>query len=323
MSYTVKSTEKLRKYGSDAETKALLYLMNFRFDSDEIYYFVVDFFNDLTGMDRMATNLWDLQSKGAHGVGPKAIGRELVTLFKNYMSDFPFKAYILFIGSVSEALRINPLLNVFDISNIKSKAYKSIKAGLVEEGKSKEYIDDSNLTDDNIESFLSKVTFVIEENVLNAIFNEIRNAQANKKNSVVEGVVIETTDEVLNYCRHLTNNEIRLMTLQRIINRDPLNQNLPLSFVDIYNTWPPEQQRDMLEDCQSSLCRALFNKNAADGFWFLFENTYRLIISNPTDDVQSLFMQLRAIPNCIDRCPDFDVLSLKYFISVVFRSEDT
>lgn len=339
MSYTVKSTEKLRKYGSDAETKALLYLMNFRFDSDEIYYFVVDFFNDLTGMDRMATNLWDLQSKGAHGVGPKAIGRELVTLFKNYMSDFPFKAYILFIGSVSEALRINPLLNVFDISNIKSKAYKSIKAGLFEEGKSKEYIDDSNLTDDNIESFLSKVTFVIdndrkpseyvkeiikqhpniipEENVLNAIFNEIRNAQANKKNSVVEGVVIETTDEVLNYCRHLTNNEIRLMTLQRIINRDPLNQNLPLSFVDIYNTWPPEQQRDMLEDCQSSLCRALFNKNAADGFWFLFENTYRLIISNPTDDVQSLFMQLRAIPNCIDRCPDFDVLSLKYFISVV------
>lgn len=83
MSYTVKSSERLRKSGSEAETKALLYLMNFRPDSDDIYYFVVDFFNDLTGMDNMASRLWDVQSKGAHHVSPKAIGKELVTLFKN------------------------------------------------------------------------------------------------------------------------------------------------------------------------------------------------------------------------------------------------
>ena len=55
MSYTVKSSEKTKKTGADYETKALLYLMNFRSDSDEIHYFVVDFFNDLTGMDRMAS----------------------------------------------------------------------------------------------------------------------------------------------------------------------------------------------------------------------------------------------------------------------------
>lgn len=72
---------------------------------------------------------------------------------------------------------------------------------------------------------------------------------------------------MLDNCRHLTNNEIRLMTLQRIINRDPLGQGIPPSFVSIYNTWPPERQREMLEDCQGALCRALFNKNAADGFW--------------------------------------------------------
>ena len=85
MSYTVKSSEKVRKSGAEAETKALLYLMNFHPDSDKIYYFVVDFFNDLTGMDRMSTKLWDLQSKGAHKVSPNAIGKELITLFKNYM----------------------------------------------------------------------------------------------------------------------------------------------------------------------------------------------------------------------------------------------
>ena len=51
MSYTVCSSEKLRKSGADAETKAMLYLMNFREDSSEMNYFVVDFFNDVTGMD--------------------------------------------------------------------------------------------------------------------------------------------------------------------------------------------------------------------------------------------------------------------------------
>lgn len=196
------------------------------------------------------------------------------------------------------------------------------------------------MTEENIDNFLEEVLFVIdddkkpsayvraiikqhpniipEESILNAIFNEIRDKQASKKHvSVVEGVVIETTDEVLNYCRHLTNNEIRLMTLQRIINRDPLSQGIPASFVDIYTTWPPENRQELLEDCQGALCRALFNKNAADGFWYLFENTYHLIIKHPNESVQSLFSRIQTIPNCISRCPDFDVLSLKYFISVV------
>ena len=254
MSYTVKSSEKLRKSGAETETKALLYLMNFRSDSDDIYYFVVDFFNDLTGMNNMATRLWDVQSKGNRNVGPKAIGRELVTLFKNYMSEFTFETYILFVGSVSGTLRKDPSLTVFGIENAKDTAVKLIKEGLVEEGNAKEYIDNSSLTDANIDAFLKSVLFVIddgkepreyvrsiikqhpnivpEDKVLDAIFNEIRDKQSSKKNiSIVEGVVIETTDEALNYCRHLTNNEIRLMTLQRIINRDPLSQGIPTSFV--------------------------------------------------------------------------------------------
>ncbi len=45
----------------------------------------------------------------------------------------------------------------------------------------------------------------------------------------------------------------------------------------------------MLEDCQGALCRALFNKNAADGFWYLFENTYRLVMEHPAETVQNLF----------------------------------
>ena len=214
MSYTVKSSERLRKSGSEAETKALLYLMNFRPDSDDIYYFVVDFFNDLTGMDNMASRLWDVQSKGAHHVSPKAIGKELVTLFKNYMSPLTFEAYILFIGSVTGSLRKDSSLTTFGIENVKDAAIEQIKLGLHEEGSAKEYIDSTDLTDENINGFLRKVFFVIddgkkpseyvkaiirqhpniipEEKILNAIFNEIRDKQASKKNiSSVEGIVIE------------------------------------------------------------------------------------------------------------------------------------
>ena len=107
------------------------------------------------------------------------------------------------------------------------------------------------------------------------------------------------------------------MTLQRIINRDPVNRGIPFSFMNIINCWSPEKQQDMLEECQAALCRALFNKNAADGFWNLFEHTYSIIISNPKYSVQNIFSELQKLSNCIQRCPDFDVLSLKYFISVV------
>ena len=38
--------------------------------NNEIYYFVVDFFNDLTGMNRYADKMWDLQSKGDKNPSP-------------------------------------------------------------------------------------------------------------------------------------------------------------------------------------------------------------------------------------------------------------
>lgn len=57
LTYIVKSSERLCPAASETETKALLYLINFREDSEEVYYFVVDFFNDLTGMCKMADKM--------------------------------------------------------------------------------------------------------------------------------------------------------------------------------------------------------------------------------------------------------------------------
>lgn len=337
MAYIVSSSEKTKKTGADYETKALLYLMNFRSDSDEIHYFVVDFFNDLTGMDRMASSLWDVQSKGAKNVSPKVIGQELVTLFKNYLSDIEFKTYILFMGGVSNSVMVDKTKTVFDYSNITDTAKKKLVDGLKDECENKTYIDCAKVTDDAIAAFLNQVTFVLdnkkpsdyvkaiikehpclyaEESILDLIFSEIRKVQSDKKNiSTVEGVVIQTTSQALHYYRHLTSNDIKLLVLNRIINWDPLSKGIPPSFLPIYSTWPIEGQKNMRDECIQSLCRALFNKNATDGFWKLLEEIYSLIVKYPDKDVMFIFQHISS--DAIRACPDFDALSLKYFISTV------
>lgn len=337
MAYTILSSEKLRKSASDAETKALLYLMNFHEESNEIYYFVVDFFNDLTGMNKMSRKLWDLQSKGASNSSPKAIGKELVTLYKNYVSELVFDRFILFLGGVSNTVRIDSNKNVFNISNIKEKALLKIKEGLVEECTDKTYINKADIDESRIEEFLNLVLFVIDDKSpseyvrpiikihpkimpsdasLLAIFNEIRDQQAGKKNTIpVEGITIETTDQALNHFRHLTSGEIKLFVIGRIINRNPFDKGCPIPFIPIYTTFPAEKRQEALEDCKIALSRALFNKNCADSFWSLFAEIYKKIISNPNGEVEKIFTLLDK--DIVDDCPDFDVLSLKYFIATV------
>ncbi len=336
MPYKVQSSERLKKIASDFETKAMLYLMNFRADSSEINYFIVDFFNDVSGMDRYAQKIWDVQSKASKSATAKAIGRELVTLFKNYLSDFQFHEYILFLGAVPDTFRIDNTKGIFQLDNIVDKALKSVVNGLKDECNKKEYIENDNITDIQLNSFLSKVWFVIDDkhpedyireiikehlklvpsnDELLAIFNEIRNKQSEKKNSLVEGIILNNVDEVLTYGRYLTTNEIRLLVLQRIINTNPLDKGIPQAFFDIYLKFPPENRSFMVEQCKSALCRALFNKSAAQGFWKLFERIYELVLENPGDSIDLIYNRLDK--DVMEACPDFDVLSLKFFIAKI------
>ena len=336
MPYKVQSSEKLRKTGADFETKAMLYLLNFRQDSSEINYFVVDFFNDITGMDRMARRLWDVQSKASKTSTAKTIGRELVTLYKNYISDFNFFTYIIFLGGVPNTFRVDGNQNIFEYTNITPKALKSVVSGLKEECEAKEYIDAEQITEESLQGFLKQVWFVVDDkepadyikaiisnhpkiipsdSELIAIFNEIRNKQSEKKNTIVEGVVIEHIDEVLSYGRHLTTSEIRLLVLQRIINGNPLEKGIPEPFLKVISKYPEEQKKAMIDQCQRDLCMALFNNSAAQGFWKLFEEIYTLIMKYPDKDVDFIFQKVDG--NIIDECPNFDVLSLKYFIAKI------
>ncbi|WP_202943183.1 hypothetical protein [Metamycoplasma arthritidis] len=311
--------------------------MSFREDSNEIHYFVVDFFNDLTGMCKMADKMWDVQSKGAKNSSPNMIGKELVTLYKNYLSDFDFSCFILFLGGISNTVRLDNDINSFGISNVKESALGKIIEGLKEECKSKSYTNNLEVTNDKIIEFLKKVQFVVDDKekseyvkkilrlnpsiipkdeVLVAIFNEIMHVQSSKKNNrVVEGITLSLPNDVISYGRHLTVSEIKALVLNRILTKEVVNSKLPISFESIYHNYPEENRISLLEDCQNDFSKALFDTSSQDDYWKLFEEVYKLVTKNPNDDINAIFNKLDR--DLKKRCRHFDALSLKYFISKI------
>lgn len=337
MVYIVQSSEKLRSSGAEYETKAMLYLMGCREDSHEIYYYVIDFFNDVTGLSSFADKAWDVQSKGAKNNSPRAIGKELVTLFKNYMSDFKFDYLILFLGGVTNSFRIDSTKSVFAIDNVKESALKNLKEGFLEEARVKTYIDDEWITDDNYDAFIHTVTFVVDDkskadyikniisinqkyvpkdDVLDSIFNEIRDAQSSKKNNgSVEGDMLVAMDEVLSYDRFITSKEIRLKVLNSFINYDLLNNGIPMSFMPVIEKYDYNRKKAVAEDCQLKISAALFHKENSDAFWDLLDTVVEAVGANKKDDVNLIYDRIKqkeSIHNTL-----LDLLAVKYLIAVV------
>lgn len=337
MVYTVSSTERTNEKATEYETKALLYLMNFMADSDEIHYFVIDFFNDLTGVDSLADKAWDVQSKGESNIYSKKIGQYLVTLFKNYLSEFNFINFILFVGGISSKALLNPELEVFGINNFTPKAIKSIKEGLKEASTQKEYINNNDITDGNINKFLEKVSIVIStknkadyikrfiklnpsiipnDEYLNKVFDQIRNEQSIKKNICTENITITTLAGFEPFKKHLTTREIKLLILSRLVFKDNISKtDIPISFTPVLEQQAISNRREFIEECNNDIYRMLFDKNNVDAFWKLFEEIYQKVSNNNDLNVNELY-------DLIDReklsnVSFLDFNSAKYFIALI------
>lgn len=337
MSYKIQSSEKTRAKCSEYETRALLHIMNCMEDSNETDYFVVDFFNDLTAIDSMLSKSWDLQSKGKSNNFHSDIGKELVTLLKNFLSEIDFDKYILFLGGVVDSVRIDSSLSVFDHSNIHPESLTLIKKALVKEANKKSYITSSELNNDVIEKFLQKITFVIGDRanedyvldiikvnpniypskvVLKQIFKTIRDAQSGKKNSGnIEGEEIENLGDFIFYDRHIRKKDITLLVLNRIVNNDIMKRGVTPAFEDIYFKLPDTERKDMIEDCKLSIAKTLFDKNNSEYFWTFFGNIYEIIFGNNKLSIDSLFKKVDK--SLISKLQFMDFLSVKYLIAVI------
>lgn len=278
-----------------------------------------------------------MQSKGESNIYSKKVGQYLVTLFKNYLSEFNFVNFILFAGGISSNALQNPKLEVFGINNFTQKALKSIKEGLREASIQKEYINDNDINDENINNFLEKVSFVIgtknkadyikkfiklnpaivpSDEYLNKVFDQIRDKQSIKKNINTENVTITTLAGFEPYKKHLTIREIKLLVLSRLVFKDNINKtDIPISFTPVLEQQDISNRKDFIEECNNDIYRMLFDKNNVDAFWKLFEEIYQKVSSNNELDVNELY-------NLIDRerlnnVSFLDFNSAKFFIALI------
>jgi len=202
-------------------------------DRNEINVLTVDCFNDVTGANEDFTKLWDVQSKNHQTLPPSKIGESLLTLYKNFISDFEFSSYILFIPKLKRSYLIDKSLHIYGYSNINDKQKKGIENQLVNKISPKDEGRPPPLDD-----FLSHITFVednkkistyiksivrfknkelVSEDLYQSIFNEIRNTQAALKNSYIENETITLPRDVLKYRRHITKKKINILKKQQTI----------------------------------------------------------------------------------------------------------
>ncbi len=339
MPYIISASEKTRKAASETETKALLYLMNFDEDSSQIHYYIIDVINDLSGHSLNMINSWDVQAKGNKSPSPKSIGKEIVTLFKNFMSEFNFMKSILFLGGVSSTFRIDESINVFGIENVLPSARIKMIEGLKEESAKKYYIKNEWITDENIDNFLEQIAFVIDDKgkteyvrgiinlktsvivndeILISIFDSIRDVQSAKKNNMcVEGIILNSPIDILRFKRHMTSDEIRIMALNRIVNSNIMDKGMPICLNEVIGHLSKNDLKDVIEDCKLNISKALFDKNNSDNFWKLFGEIYSLITENPQGTIDEIFVLIDQ--NKINCVHHLDEMAVKYLVALIME----
>ena len=334
MNYTFKNTEINNKKASDFETKSLLYLISRK---KEIEYVTFDCFNDVSGVNKNHDKIWDVQSKNEKSLTPKKIGKYLFTLFDNYISTFSFHEFIFFAPILNETYKINSKLNIYNLDNIEDKTLKRILKGLTEEvqrvkGTSVDYFE-------KIETFFEKV-FIVEDNsteneyiksvtkfnkigiksddFYTSVFTDLRNIQSAKKNTYIENEIISEIRDVLSFNRHLTTKDIEILIISRIIGVEIFNySSIPITFFPIIKSFDHEEIKDILEECNSNLSRAFFNKNSNKVFWNVCEKIISFLNVNKSNDVEFVFSEtFKDYTFRISYLKDF---TIKYLISIIIE----
>ena len=342
--YKISSSEERNEKASDFETYSLLYVINFYPDADDTDYLVIDFFNDVTGVSRNADSCVDVQSKGLENMQPAELGKSLVTLFKNYLSDFSssFKCYILFVNGVS--LSVKKCIGErteFSIGDLSEPIKKSVVSALAEEAKKKTYIETKKrVNESEINAFLTKVLFVInsytkeqyirltaklnesvviDDAILRKIFKEIRDRQSSKKNNNVEGQLLSSVGDFVKFDKWIKKEAIENLVLCRICFKRDLDSmkksSIPASFVDVYQSIDVDRREETLDDCKNAIYRLLYNKNNGQAFWALFSQIVRLNNANPGMDAGQLYLLVDR--SLLAKIHELDILSAKYFIALV------
>ena len=115
--YKFKTSEQNNDKATEFETKSLLYLLTKIKGHSGMSFFIIDCFNDVTGVAEDYSDSWDIQSKNVTSLTPRTVGKALYTLFANYVSDISFGHFILYLPQLKESYVEDVSVETFDISN--------------------------------------------------------------------------------------------------------------------------------------------------------------------------------------------------------------
>lgn len=236
---------------------------------------------------------------------------------------------------MSSTILTDKTLDCFRFKDVALGAQKSIYDGLKEECSNKKYINDSLVLDKKINDFLHEVKFALSKpnetdyirplvkvssvimpssRRLQAIFNEIRNAQSNFKNkpSIVNRS-IKKPDQVYECARVLERRNIELLIIQRVINYDLMKSGSPSSFNEYLHSMPPEDEDVILENCQQHINLQFFDKNSKEAFWDLLDNIVSELTNDHDADINTIFDRLDE--KKMLACQQLNKQSVLYFIA--------
>ena len=94
--YKFKTSEQNNDKATEFETKSLLYLLTKIKGHSGISLFIIDCFNDVTGVSENYSDSWDIQSKNVASLTPRTVGKALYTLFANYVRHSFWTFYSIF-----------------------------------------------------------------------------------------------------------------------------------------------------------------------------------------------------------------------------------
>jgi hypothetical protein len=340
MTYTFKNTEINNEKASDFETKSLLYLIGKNKDRKEIEYVAFDCFNDVSGINKNSDKIWDIQSKNEKSLNPKKIGKYFYTLFDNYISSFNFKELIFFSPVLKAEYKVDKKLKIYHACNFEDNTLQRIKNGLKEEiervkGSSIDYSREQNdflekvlIVEDNQSGadYIKSVTKfnkidIKNESFYKSLFQDLRDIQTGKKNSYIENAEISQIKEVLDFKRHLYTKEVETLIICRIIGVEifsyksvPFYFSLKLDGLDI------EERKDILQDCNSNLSRAFFNKNSNRIFWKTCEKIISFLNSQNSVNIDVIFESV--FPNFTSPISYLNEITIKYLISIIIEGND-
>ena len=112
-----------------------------------------------------------------------------------------------------------------------------------------------------------------------------------------------------------------MLIICRIIGREVFDyKSIPLYFSPLLDGYEIEDKKDILQDCNSNLSRAFFNKNSNIIFWKTCEKIISFFESEDFKDINVVFDSV--FPNYVPKISYLNELTIKYLISIIIEGND-